>query len=396
MLKKLSLILSVVSVGVLLFLIASHNALPVQANQPPSFHFSQVCPAVPIGFAQCQALRKDRGRTGATPQATSAPTGGYSPSQLQNAYSLPSATAGSGQTVAIIDAYDDPNAESDLSVYRALYGLPACTTANGCFKKVDQNDSTSYPTANSAWAQEISLDLDMVSAICPNCHILLVEASSASFQSLGTAVNTAVNLGANVISNSYAGSEFSGETAYASYYDHPGTVITASAGDYGYGVRVPAAFNTVVAVGGTTLSPANNDRGWDETAWSSGGGGCSAYISKPSWQTDSGCSMRTVADVAAVADPTTGVSIYDTLGGAGGWLVMGGTSAASPIIAAVYALAGNASSINAASSLYSNADQLYDIASGSNGSCNGSYLCTAGVGYDGPTGVGTPNSTGAF
>ena len=396
MLKKLSLILSVVSVGVLLFLVASHNALPVQANQPPSFHFSQVCPAVPIGYAQCQALRKDRGRTGATPQATSLPIGGYSPSQLQNAYNLPSATAGSGQTVAIIDAYDNPNAELDLSVYRALFGLPACTTANGCFKKVDQNGGTSYPTANSAWAEETSLDLDMVSAICPNCNILLVEASAASFQSLGTAVDTAVNLGANVISNSYAGSEFSGETSVASYYDHPGTVITASAGDFGYGVKVPAAFNTVVAVGGTTLSPDSSSRGWAETAWSSGGSGCSAYISKPSWQTDSECSMRTVADVAAVGDPTTGVSIYDTLGGLGGWLVMGGTSAASPIIAAVYALAGNASSVNAASSLYSNADQLYDITSGSNGACNSSYLCTTGTGYDGPTGIGTPNGTGAF
>jgi subtilase family serine protease len=396
MLKKLSLTLSVVSVAVLLFLVASHNASPAQANQPPSFHFSQVCPVAPIGFAQCQALRKDRGRTGTTPQATSSPIGGYSPSQLQNAYSLPSATAGSGQTVAVVDAYDDPNAELDLAVYRALFGLPACTTANGCFKKVDQNGGTNYPLANSSWAEEISLDLDMVSAICPNCNILLVEASSASFTNLGTAVDTAVNLGANVISNSYAGSEFSGETAYASYYDHPGTVITASAGDYGYGVRVPAAFNTVVAVGGTTLSPADNDRGWTETAWSSGGSGCSVYIPKPSWQSDSGCSTRTVADVAAVADPTTGVSIYDTLGGVGGWLVMGGTSAASPIIAAVYALAGNTSSIDAASSLYSNADQLYDITSGSNGSCDGSYLCTAGAGYDGPTGMGTPNSTGAF
>jgi subtilase family serine protease len=396
MLRKFLFIFSVVGVAGLLFLLASRNVFPVQANMRPSYHFSHVCSPAPDGFAQCQAIRKDVGSQGTTPQASPVPTGGYSPAQLQNAYSLPSDTGGIGQTVAIADAYDDPNAELDLAVYRAQFGLPPCTTANGCFKKVDQNGGTNYPAANSNWAQEISLDLDMVSAICPNCHILLVEANTASFVNLGPAVNTAVNLGANVISNSYGGLEFSSEATYASYYNHPGTVITASTGDRGYGVEVPAAFNTVVAVGGTTLSPATNDRGWTEATWSSTGSGCSAYIPKPAWQTDSGCGNRTVTDVAAVANPVTGVSAYDTLGGVGGWLTMGGTSAASPIIAGVYALAGNASNVNAASSLYSNTDQFYDITDGSNGSCNNSYLCTAGPGYDGPTGLGTPNSTGAF
>ncbi|GLV55924.1 peptidase S8 [Dictyobacter sp. S3.2.2.5] len=295
-----------------------------------------------------------------------------------------------------MDAYNDPNAESDLGVYRSQFGLSACTTANGCFKKVDQNGGTSYPRGNSGWAEEISLDLDMASAICPNCHILLVEASSNSFTNLGTAVNTAVNLGANTISNSYGGSESSGETSNASYYNHPGHIITASSGDNGYGVEVPAAYNTVVAVGGTSLSRSGNTRGWSETAWNGAGSGCSAYISKPSWQTDAGCSKRTVADTSAVADPNTGVSVYDTYGQGSGWMVFGGTSVASPIIASVYALAGNASSVNAAQSLYSHTSSLFDVTSGSNGSCGGSYLCTAGSGYDGPTGLGTPNGTGAF
>lgn len=358
----------------------------------------RVCSAVPINNASCSAIQLDSISNSASGEITpnaSAPSG-FNPSDLQSAYNLPSSTGGSGQTVAIVDAYNDPNAESDLAVYRTQFGLAACTTANGCFKKVNQSGGTSYPSGNTGWAEEISLDLDMVSAICPNCHILLVEASSASFANLGTAVNTAVSLGANTVSNSYGGSESSSESSYASYYNHAGHVITASSGDGGYGVEVPAAYNTVVAVGGTSLSKSSSTRGWSETAWSSAGSGCSAYITKPSWQTDSGCSRRTVADVSAVADPNTGVSVYDTYGNVGGWLVFGGTSVSSPIIASVYALAGNASSVNAASTLYSHTSNLYDVTSGSNGSCGGSYLCTATTGYDGPTGLGTPDGTAAF
>jgi subtilase family serine protease len=357
-----------------------------------SFH--HVCGATLAGFARCNAIQVDQNAKGAKPSASS--PSGYNPADLQSAYKLPSSTAGSGQTVAIVDAYNDPNAESDLAVYRSQFGLSACTTSNGCFKKVDQSGGTNYPRGNSGWAEEISLDLDMVSAICPNCHILLVEASSNSFTNLGTAVNTAVSLSASTVSNSYGGSESSSETSYASYYNHPGVVITASSGDNGYGVEVPAAYNTVVAAGGTSLTRSSNTRGWSETAWSGAGSGCSAYISKPSWQTDSGCSRRTVADTSAVADPNTGVSVYDTYGQGSGWMVFGGTSVASPIIASVYALAGNASSITAASSLYSHTSSLYDVSSGSNGSCGGSYLCSAVVGYDGPTGWGTPDGVGAF
>lgn len=323
---------------------------------------------------------------------------GFNPSDLKSAYNL-SSTGGSGQTVAIVDAYNDPNAESNLGVYRSTFGLPACTTANGCFKKVNQSGGTKYPKNNAGWAQEISLDLDMVSAICPNCHILLVEASSPSLANLGTAVNTAVKLGANAISNSYGGNEYSSETSdQKKYYNHPGVAITASSGDSGFGVQFPAASQYVTAVGGTSLSRASNARGWTESAWGGTGSGCSAYIPKPSWQTDAGCSRRTVADVSAVADPNTGVSVYDsyTYQGQSGWLVFGGTSVGAPIIASIYALAGNASSVNYGSYSYSHTNSLNDITSGSNGSCGGSYLCTAQPGYDGPTGLGTPNGTGGF
>ena len=351
-----------------------------------------VCGPAASGAARCHARVVTDGK--GAPLTTSTPSG-YGPNDLRSAYSL-AATGGTGQTIGIVDAYNDPNAESDLSTYRATYGLSPCTTANGCFHKVDQNGGSSYPRSNGSWADEISLDLDMASAICPNCHILLVEAATSSLTNLGTAVNTAASLGANTISNSYGGSESSSETSWdTSYYDHPGIAVTASSGDSGYGVQYPAASPYVTAVGGTSLSRASNARGWSETAWSGAGSGCSAYEPKPSWQTDTGCSRRTVADVSADADPNTGVAVYDTYH-TGGWLVFGGTSVASPIIASVYALAGNAASVNFGSYPYSHTSSLFDVISGSNGSCGGSYLCTAGSGYDGPTGLGTPSTTSAF
>jgi hypothetical protein len=298
-------------------------------------------------------------------------------------------------TVAIVDAYDDPNAESNLAVYRSTFGLAPCTTANGCFKKVNQNGTSfAYPTPNVNWATEISLDVDMVSAMCPLCHILLVEANSNSFSDLGAAVNRAALMGAIAISNSYGGGEFGSESSYDStYFNHPGVAVTASSGDSGYGVEYPAASRNVVAVGGTSLAKTNNV--FSETAWSGAGSGCSAYESKPSWQHDAGCARRTVADVSAVADPNTGVLAYDTYG-YGGWLIFGGTSVASPIIASIYALAGGPWANQPASYLYGNASSLHDVVSGSNGSCGGSYLCTAKVGYDGPTGLGTPNTAAGF
>jgi subtilase family serine protease len=345
------------------------------------------------GFAACKALvRTDSAARSFAPAAPA----GLSPANLKSAYKLPAA-GGAGLTVAIVDAQDDPKAESDLATYRSTFGLPACTTANGCFRKVNQNGAASpLPAGNTGWAEEISLDVDMVSAICPQCHILLVEATSASINNLGTAVNTAVRLGAVAVSNSYGGGEFSTETSADSFYNHPGVAITVSSGDSGFGVEYPAASRFVTAVGGTSLRTSATTRGWTETAWNGAGSGCSQFEAKPTWQHDTGCARRTVADVSAVADPATGVAVYDTYN-VGGWLVFGGTSVAAPVIAGVYALAGRpAAGSNPASLAYSHTASLFDVTSGSNGSCGGSYLCTAKAGYDGPTGLGTPNGTGAF
>src|SRR3569833_2277077 len=266
---------------------------------------------------------------------------GLGATEIRDAYRLPTSTGGTGATVAIINVYDDPKAEPDLAVYRAQYGLPPCTTANGCIKKINATGGTTLPRPGSGWAEEESLDLDMVSAASPNCHILLIEADQPSISSLGTGVDTAVRLGARYISNSYGSSEES-VTAAADFrhFDHPGVAITAASGDGGYGVLFPATSPKVTAVGGTSLIHAANARGWNATAWSGAGSGCSAAAVKPVWQKDAGCPRRTVADVAAVADPRTGVAVYDTYG-FGGWQVVGGTSASAPMLAGAYAQAGS-------------------------------------------------------
>ncbi|MFI1092450.1 carboxypeptidase regulatory-like domain-containing protein [Streptomyces sp. NPDC020917] len=324
-------------------------------------------------------------------QADAVPSG-FGPADLQSAYNLPA--AGPTETVAIVDGYDNPNAEADLAVYRQQYGLPACTTANGCFKKIDQRGGTSYPPANSGWAGEIALDIDMVSAICPTCKILLVEADDSYLPNLGAAVNQAVAQGARYVSNSYGSSEGSGQTQFDdAYFNHPGVAITVSSGDSGYGVEYPAASQYVTAVGGTSLvKDTSTTRGWAESAWSGAGSGCSAFSPKPSFQQDTGCALRTVADVSAVADPNTGVAVYN-----GGWKVFGGTSVSAPIIASVYALAGTPAAGTAPNSYpYAQPSALNDVTSGSNGGCTPGYLCNAGPGYDGPTGLGTPNGLAAF
>ena len=366
------------------------------------------------GELACNSLRVTGGTTafqrahGVTPKAADATTpAGYGPSDLQSAYGLTSAAAsnGSGETIAIVDAYNDPNAEADLATYRSYYGLSACTTANGCFKKVSQTGSTtSLPSSDTGWSEEISLDLDMASAVCPKCSILLVEAKSATMANLGTAVNEAVKLGAKYVSNSYGGSESSSDTSYdTSYFNHPGVAITVSAGDSGYGAEYPAASKYVTSVGGTALTKATSTtRGWTETVWKTSstegtGSGCSSYDAKPTWQTDTTCTKRMIADVSAVADPATGVSVYDSYGITAGWYTFGGTSAAAPIIASVYALAGTpGSSDYPAQYPYKHTSALNDVTSGNNGTCSTSYFCTARTGYDGPTGLGTPQGLAAF
>jgi len=359
------------------------------ANSHASYR--AVCPTASQGAARCnsQVVTDSRGN----PQATTGPTG-YGPVQFATAYGLSGRT--STATIGIVDAYDDPKAESDLGVYSQKYGLPSCTTANGCFKKVNQSGGTSYPRKDSGWALEISLDVQVAHATCPTCKILLVEASSNSFANLIAAEDYATSH-ASVVSNSWGGSEFSSETglSYDGHFNRPGVPITVSSGDNGYGVEYPAASRYVTAVGGTTLRLNVDNTRSAETVWNGAGSGCSAYEPKPSFQTDSGCSRRTVADVAADADPSTGAALYDSAGyyGQSGWFQVGGTSLAAPLVASIYALAGNGGS-NAYP--YSHTASLYDVTSGSNGSCGGSYLCTAKPGYDGPTGLGTPIGAGAF
>jgi subtilase family serine protease len=365
-------------------------ALPGTALAAPGRYHHRVCATPAAGHAACNAVVVATGPGAHAKPAAAARPSGYGPSDLRSAYGL-TGNGSSTQTIGIVDAYDDPTAASDLATYRSQFGLPAC--GSGCFRKVNQSGGTTPPRADGGWAQEISLDLDMASAICPNCKILLVEASSSSLANLAAAEATAKRLGATVISNSYGGSEFSGESSYASQYS--GVPITVSSGDAGYGVEFPAALSSVTAVGGTSLRRSSTARGWTETAWSGAGSGCSRYIAKPSWQKDTGCSRRTVADVSAVADPATGVAVYDStrFQGASGWMVFGGTSVAAPVVAGVYALAGNGA---APGFPYSHTSALNDVTSGSNGTCSPSYLCHAITGYDGPTGLGTPKGTGAF
>jgi hypothetical protein len=358
-------------------------------------HSKRVCAVRSAGFAACDAhVVTD---ASLHPLATTTYQSGFSPTQLRTAYGL---GAGSAPTVAIVDAYASPNAAADLAAYRSRFNLGTASLT-----QINQSGgSVSTVSGNTGWGQEEMLDLEMVSAICPSCPILYVGANSASFSDLGAAVDTAAGRGAKVISNSYGGREFSTESSVASHYSHPGVAITVSSGDSGYGVQVPAAFNTVTAVGGTTLTLNANGTRASETVWSGAGSGCSAYITKPTWQHDASCSRRTVADVAAVADPSTGVAVYDSYGSTGGanWYVFGGTSVAAPIIGAVYALSGNTVNVPAAIAYTAPAGSLYDVTSGSNGRCvhgrttSGAYLCTGVAGYDGPTGNGTPNGTGAF
>ena len=344
---------------------------------------------------------------------------GYGPSQLQAAYNLTAASAadGAGTTVAVVDAFNDPTAAADLATYRSAAGLPALTA--GQFTVYNQNGQTSplpaTAPATDDWTLEESLDVDMVSAICPNCKIDLVEASSDSGNGLFVAEQSAATtLGAKYISNSWGGSESSSDPSMdSSDFGVSGVVYTASAGDgaYSAGVIYPATSPHVVGVGGTTLNTASNSRGWTESVWKTSstegtGSGCSAVEPQPSWQASislitSACSHRVDNDVAADADPNTGAAVYDTTNGNGGWNEVGGTSESSPIIASVFALAGNNGNggNNAADSIYTHTANLNEVTASNNGTCSPSVLCTAtGAAntYNGPTGWGTPNGLTAF
>lgn len=349
------------------------------------------------GQASCFAwIRTPADRRASSDQAGPSSTA-LTPTDIQSAYRLPA--TGQGQTVAIVDAYGYAAVEDDLATFRQQYGLSACTTQNGCFRKVDQRGGTDYPADDSGWAMETALDVDAVSSACPACHILLVEADSATTRDLGAAVDTAVALGARFVSNSYGAAD--GQAAGKiddTDYDHPGVVITASTGDVGNAIEWPSSNPHVLAVGGTTLTAApGTSRGWTETAWSDGGSGCSSFEPQTVYQSAlaTRCAHKATADISADADPHTGLAVYNSLNG--GWLQGGGTSLASPLIAAMYALAGTpaARTYPADYPYIHSADELFDVTAGSNGSC-GNLLCTAGAGWDGPTGLGTPNGVAAL
>jgi len=351
----------------------------------------------PQGTARCFArvVTDARGNPmngKATPAATPS---GYGPADLKAAYAVP---AGSGApTIAIVDAYAYPNAEADLAVYRAQYGLPACTTANGCLKIVGQTGGKPPSRVDVGWDQEQALDLDMASAACPNCHILLVQAGSASFSNLWTGVDYAKTVpGVRAISNSYGNTDSSSYAAYDSHYTANNIAITVSTGDYGYGAQWPATSPGAIAVGGTSLFKGGS--GYTESAWNGAGSGCGLGHSKPSFQngvTDA-CAGRMEADISSVADPNTGVAVYGPMSRTTrGWMIFGGTSASAPFIGALFALTNG--NIDGASSIYAHKTALHDVTTGSNGSsCPVAYYCKAQAGYDGPTGLGTPNGTAVF
>lgn len=364
-----------------------------------------VCPGpTAAGQALCDAHVVTNGN--GTPQVTAAPSG-YGPVQFRGAYGLPS-SATTAQTIAIVDAYDDPGIAADLNTYSGQFGLPLCNSSNPCFQKVNQSGSASgpFPRADSGWSLEIALDVEIAHATCPNCRIVLVEASSSSLANLSAAVKTAARLGATEISNSYGGSEFSSELSetYAAPYNQPGIAVTVSSGDSGYGsFGFPAALSSVITVGGTTLNLGSGNTYGSETVWSGAGSGCSLYVTAPSWQSFLGAcaGKRGTADVAADADPNTGAAVYDSVKyqGRAGWFKVGGTSLSSPLVAGVYALAGGLpAESTGASALYGHLGDgtvLHDVTGGSNGNC-ATIMCKGASGYDGPTGVGTPLGIGAF
>jgi subtilase family serine protease len=333
-------------------------------------------------------------------------SGGYSPRDIQSAYNIPT-KGGAGETVAVIDPWGDPNAGPDLNKYRERYGLGPCTKANGCFRKVNQKgEERNYPPEEEGFEGfiavfETSLDTQMVAAACPECNILLVEANTEKVTDLSASVNTAVRLGATEVSASFGWGEKNPEcgktgcTQFKSNWQHSGVPIAAASGDKGYrngkeGVSFPASMPGVIAVGGTNLFRAKNARGWREEVWESSGSGCSEFEPKPPAQTDKGCAKRTTNDVAAVAGCKTPVTIYVTRGG--GFVSEGicGTSVATPIIAGLMAHAEPYTRSLGSEAFYRDPEAMFDVTTGSDGTCTTTYLCTARVGYDGPTGLGTP------
>jgi subtilase family serine protease len=364
------------AVGAVLLSVAAAGGANSHAN------YRAVCPSPPSGYAHCHELVVTDSH--GNPRATSSPTG-LGPTQIASAYGWDSATLNAGSaTIAIVDAYDDPSAENDLNVFSDHYNLPACTTSNGCFTKVDQTGGTHYPRTDSGWALEISLDIEWAHAIAPNAKILLVEAASNSFANLMAAEDYARGH-ARYVSNSWGGGEFSGESSYDSHFTASGVSVFVSAGDSGgSSAEYPSASPNVISVGGTTLHFDGSGAFAGETGWSDGGGGCSVYESATSAQASFsgypqvGCGgKRATPDISLDADPSSGVSVYDSTRyqHQSGWFTVGGTSASSPMVAARSADAG---AVVDAGYVYGNGIGVRDITSGDNGNpCLTGYdLCT--------------------
>jgi subtilase family serine protease len=378
---------------------ATAGLTPVQSTSIPYWKATgeakQVCPDVPPGFAHCDVLLMG---------SKSGPdVAGFGPPDLQAAYNLPSSTNGAGQIVAIVDAYDNPNAATDLAMYRSEFNLGKAKFVKYNEKGEKGNYPASCSGSQTSWCLEDDLDIEMVAAICPKCTIYLVEANGANTRSLQTAEAEAVKLGAHIVSNSW-GCAGSNDCVNPKFFDKPGVVYLASAGDFGYGTQAPAALASVISAGGTVLH--KNGSSYTESVWPDTGVGCASGVTKPSWQHDPGCSSRTMNDVAAVA---LGVAEYDTFGPYHGWFTVMGTSISSPLLASIFALAGNADKVNAAEGFWTLKKKalkkdLHEITSGTVSGCPaslaGSYLCQAGTkqykSYSAPDGWGTPNGIGAF
>ena len=416
---------SVLAAAVVMVPLPSGAAPPSHA---PAYGERRVCPEQGAGVASCDAHVRTLS-DGVTPAAGHTPDpNAKTPAQLRAAYNLNPAiaamtAAGLTPTVAVVDAYDNHWAQRNLDAYRKRFSIPTCVGtgygAAGCLTIVNQTGATApLPVYNYDWAGESDIDIQMVSAVCPMCRILLIEASTNNISDLSKGVQYGASRSDVVaISNSYSAKEWSGQRNYEVAYTAPGKAVVASSGDNGFGPRYPASSAKTVAVGGTSLyADSTTTRGWRESAWTGGGSGCSTITLKQSWQqpfiSNASCKKRALTDVSAVADPYTGVAVYDLQDGdVYEWWTYGGTSVAAPIIASTYALAREPSQSQPAATddlaayPYQRADRwtanrLNDVTTGKNkSSCGGAtknYLCVSGPGYDGPTGLGTPNGVTAF
>lgn len=382
---------------------------PAKPAPSGTSHMRAACPTAKPGYARCFALYRpqtsvNRAIAAGIPGQASRPIG-LTPKEIEAAYRLP-VNRNSHQTVAVSIAFDTPKLAKYLAHYRSFFGLPPCTVASGCFRKLNQRGKASpLPPSgvDTGWDLEATLDVSMISVACPHCKIIVVEAHDPSFANLARSEDAAARLGAEVISNSYGARENGLALQFSKAYHHPRHTIVVSAGDFGYtAANFPADLTTVTAAGGTELARAHTKRGWQERAWfdafnGAGGSGCSAYISKPAWQHDPHCPGRTVADVAAVA---MNIPIYNK--DYGGWVTVEGTSVSAPLLAGIYGLAGNASKLPPGYA-YSHRSGLFDVTRGNNSlfvptklACGDDYLCVAKKGYDAPTGLGSPDGIGAF